>query len=180
MVHAGCVFLAGIHPSRTWMSGSLESVRWNTCVHRLELSLYSHPRVSFSREWNQNPWWLLGEISCYLRIRGGLNTPRGITQDSKPYTLLRDSKPYTIPQDSKHYTLPIELLQPHQTCWWTLGLPGHPGRQRAIKTGSNLILSLQRGLGSEHLLERWWLLFSGMLTAFCRGLHWKCLTVNGE
>ena len=27
MVHAGCVFVAGIHPSRTCMSGSLESVR---------------------------------------------------------------------------------------------------------------------------------------------------------
>ena len=42
MVHAGCVFAAGIHPSRTWMSGSFESVRWNACVHRLHLSLHSH------------------------------------------------------------------------------------------------------------------------------------------
>ena len=32
MVHAGSVFAAGIHPSRTWTSGSLESVRWNACV----------------------------------------------------------------------------------------------------------------------------------------------------
>ena len=24
------------------MSGSFESVRWNACVHRLDLSLYSH------------------------------------------------------------------------------------------------------------------------------------------
>ena len=40
MVHAGCTFVTGIHPSRTWMSGSLESVRWDTCVHRLELGLY--------------------------------------------------------------------------------------------------------------------------------------------
>ena len=44
MVHAGCVFVAGIHLSRTWMSGSFESVWWNTCVHRLELGLYSHPK----------------------------------------------------------------------------------------------------------------------------------------
>ena len=43
MVHAGCVFVAGIHLSRTWMSGSFESVRWNACVHRLDLSLHSHP-----------------------------------------------------------------------------------------------------------------------------------------
>ena len=42
MVHAGCVFLAGIHLSRTWMSGSFGSVQWNACVHRLDVSLYSH------------------------------------------------------------------------------------------------------------------------------------------
>ena len=26
------------------MSGSFESVKWNACVHRLDLSLYSHPK----------------------------------------------------------------------------------------------------------------------------------------
>ena len=26
------------------MSGSFESVRWNACVHRLDLGLYSHPK----------------------------------------------------------------------------------------------------------------------------------------
>ena len=45
MVHAGCVFVASIHPSRTIMSGSFQSVRWNACVHRLDLGLYSHPRL---------------------------------------------------------------------------------------------------------------------------------------
>ena len=44
MVHAGCVFIAGIHPSRTWMSGSFESVWWNACVNRLDLGLYSHQK----------------------------------------------------------------------------------------------------------------------------------------
>ena len=44
MVHAECVFIAGIYPFRTWTSGSLESVRWNACVHRLDLGLYSHPK----------------------------------------------------------------------------------------------------------------------------------------
>ena len=38
------VFVAGIHPSRTWMAGSMESVRWVACVHRLDLSLNSHPK----------------------------------------------------------------------------------------------------------------------------------------
>ena len=44
VVHAGCVFVAGLHPSRTWMSESLESVQWNACVHRLDLGLHSHPK----------------------------------------------------------------------------------------------------------------------------------------
>ena len=26
------------------MSGSFESVQWNACMHRLDLSLYSHPQ----------------------------------------------------------------------------------------------------------------------------------------
>ena len=38
MVHAGCVFVASIYPSRIWMSGSFESVRWNACVHGLDHS----------------------------------------------------------------------------------------------------------------------------------------------
>ena len=44
MVHAGYVFVVGIHSSSTWMSGSLESVRWNACVHGPDLGLYSHPK----------------------------------------------------------------------------------------------------------------------------------------
>ena len=44
MVSAGRVFVAGIHPSRTWTSGSFESVWWNACVRRLDLGLYSHPK----------------------------------------------------------------------------------------------------------------------------------------
>ena len=44
MVHVECVFVAGIHSYRTSLSGSLESVRWNARVHRLDLGLYSHPK----------------------------------------------------------------------------------------------------------------------------------------
>ena len=36
MVHAGCIFVAGIHLSRTWMLGSFGFMRWNSCVHRLD------------------------------------------------------------------------------------------------------------------------------------------------
>ena len=52
MVRAGCVFVAGIHPSRTWTSGSFESVRWNACAHRLDLGLYSHPKEF----WGNGVW----------------------------------------------------------------------------------------------------------------------------
>ena len=60
MVRAGCVFVAGIHPSRTWTSGSFESVQWNACVHRLDLGLYSHPKEFFG-EWSLNPCELQGK-----------------------------------------------------------------------------------------------------------------------
>ena len=55
MVRAGCDFVAGIHPSTTWMSGSSQSVQWNACVHRLDHGLYSPPKEIF-RVWCQNPW----------------------------------------------------------------------------------------------------------------------------
>ena len=70
-LHGGCmlgVFVAGIHPSRTWMSGSFVSVWWNACVHRLDLGLYSHPKVFL--EWSQNPCWLQGKNPLYWRLRG--------------------------------------------------------------------------------------------------------------
>ena len=44
VVDTGCTFVAIIQPSGTLMSECFESVRWNACVHRLDLSLYSHPK----------------------------------------------------------------------------------------------------------------------------------------
>ena len=32
------------------MSGSFESVRWNACVHTLDLGLYSHPEEFLGNE----------------------------------------------------------------------------------------------------------------------------------
>ena len=66
MVRAGCVFAAGIHPSRTWTSGSFESVWWNAWVHRLDLGLYSHPK-EFLGEWSLNPCSLQGENPLYRK-----------------------------------------------------------------------------------------------------------------
>ena len=50
MVHGGCVFVAGIHPSRTWMSRSFESMGGNACMHRLDFGLYSHPKEVWGME----------------------------------------------------------------------------------------------------------------------------------
>ena len=44
MAQTGCVSGAGIHPFRTWVSGSSESAWWNAIVHRPDLGLYSHPK----------------------------------------------------------------------------------------------------------------------------------------
>ena len=44
MVHAGCGFVAGIHPSTKWTSGSTEIMRFNACVRKLDLGLYSHAK----------------------------------------------------------------------------------------------------------------------------------------
>ena len=44
MAYAWCIFVAGNHPSRTRMSESFQSVWCNACVHRLDLSLCSHPK----------------------------------------------------------------------------------------------------------------------------------------
>ena len=32
------------------MSGSFQSVPWNACVHRIDLSLYSHPKEFWGME----------------------------------------------------------------------------------------------------------------------------------
>ena len=50
----GVFFVASIQPSRTQMSGSFESMRWNACVHRLHLSLCSHPKEFWENK-SQNP-----------------------------------------------------------------------------------------------------------------------------
>ena len=39
------VLAASLHLSWTWMSGYFQSERWNSCMHRLDFSLYSHPKA---------------------------------------------------------------------------------------------------------------------------------------
>ena len=87
MVHAGRVFVAGIHLSRTWMSGSFESMRWNACVHRLDLGLYSHPKELWgsgvrTQDDSKRKITFTGKI-----LRGGSSLRCCIKQDSQPHTL---------------------------------------------------------------------------------------------
>ena len=89
-VHTGCVFVAGIHQSRTWMSGSFVSVQWNACVHRLDHGLYSHPKEfwGYGVRAHVNS---KGKIpSTEKNLPGGRSNPRRcIKQDSEPSTLPR-------------------------------------------------------------------------------------------
>ena len=88
MVHAGCVFGAVNHPSRTWTSGSFECVPWNACVHRLDLGLYSHPKESLGsgiRIHIKSKGKILS--TGKILTRGESNSRRCIKQDSKPNTL---------------------------------------------------------------------------------------------
>ena len=84
----GVCFVAGIHPSRIRMSRCFESVRWNACVHRLDLGLYSHPK----KFWGNGDRTLAntkGKIPSTGKIlhREGLIPQHCIKQDSKPKTL---------------------------------------------------------------------------------------------
>ena len=94
-MHAGCVFVAGNYTSRMWRSESFKSARWNACVNRLDLSLYSHPKA----------FWGNG-------VRTHVNSKGKIPSTGK--NLLREeSNPRCcIKQDSEPNTLPTELFWP--------------------------------------------------------------------
>ena len=84
----GVLFYANIHLSRTWMSGSFDSVQWNACVHRLDLYLYSHLKEFWGNgvrtHVNSN-----GKSPLLEKIlpREGSNPQCCIQQDSEPNTL---------------------------------------------------------------------------------------------
>ena len=88
MVHAGCV-VAGIHLSRTWMSGSFESMRWNAWVHRLD-PVYTERVLG---EWNQNLCQHQGKYALYRRLRGGWK-PRHCRTASPTHCRSSYSGPY--------------------------------------------------------------------------------------
>ena len=69
-------------------TGSFESVRWNVCVHRLDLGIYSQPK-EFGGKGVRTHVNSKGKIPCNGKIlpREGSNPPCCITQDNEPNTL---------------------------------------------------------------------------------------------
>ena len=113
MVHAGCVFAAGIHPSRTRLSGTFESERWNACIHRLYLGLYSHPKEFWGNgvRTHVNSKGKKIPFTGKILLRGGWN-PR-----------------YCIKQDSEPKTQPTELYQPHSIIFCAVKVVERSDRQ---------------------------------------------------
>ena len=70
------------------MSGSFESVRWNTYVHRLDLGLYSHLK-EFLGNGVRTHINSKGKIPLTgtILLRGAWNPRRCIMKDSQPNTL---------------------------------------------------------------------------------------------
>ena len=104
MVRAGCVFVAGIHLSRTWTSGSFESVRWNACMHRLDLGLYSHPK-EFLGEWSLNPCLLHGKNPLYRKCPQRRIEPTTLWTASPSTTSWAIPAPSPIPSIMSMHTL---------------------------------------------------------------------------
>ena len=76
-LHGWCMLgeflLLAFHLSRTWMSGSFESVRWNyVCVHRLDLSLYSHPQE-----------FLRNGVRTHVNCKGKIPSVRKISPEKR-------------------------------------------------------------------------------------------------
>ena len=71
------------------MSGSFESVRWNACVHKLDLDLYSHLKEFWGKE-----------VRTHVNSKGKIpskrkkNLPRGVSNPRR--CIKQDSDPNTI------------------------------------------------------------------------------------
>ena len=129
MVHAGCVFVAGIHLSRTWMSGSFESVRWNARVHWSDLGLFSHPSEFLGGRCGEGGGGGMDWVRTHVNSKGkkipstvkilpwgGSNRQHCIKQDSQPNMLpMSNSGPdpqHCIKQDSEPNMLPMSYSSP--------------------------------------------------------------------
>ena len=125
MVHAGGVFVASIHPSWTWMSGSFESMWWNACEHRLDLGLYSHMK-EFWKNRVRTPANSKGKNPLCQGLRGGSNSQHRSMQDSELNTILSHSvpppPPPTNPPTSSDVTIVVLLLNKEPSIMWQIYL----------------------------------------------------------
>ena len=92
------------------MSGSFESVQWNACVHRLDLSLYySHPKEF----WGNGIRTHVNSTKQIL-LRGGSNPQNYITQDSEPNTLPAELFRPIDNSNSEYFSISL-FPHPHST-----------------------------------------------------------------
>ena len=161
MLHPGCIFVAGFHPSRTWMSGSLESVRWNACVHRLRLGLYSHPK-----EFSGNG------VRTHVNSKGkipstGKNRFRGapwsaFRLDNCELVVHHEHAPWRLMRQREHYL--FMLVVAHCLTWATIGV--------MVSTSAFLISAFHQYKGAGSSLS-WGLNFGALVC----GIIWSASLV---
>ena len=71
MVHAGCVVLADIHQSRTWMSGLYESMQWNARVRPQRFQVRRWQYISSSPPWVHSPYNIPTTVIPYRLVHHG-------------------------------------------------------------------------------------------------------------
>ena len=135
------VFVAGIHLSRTWMSGSFEFTWWNACEHRLDLGLYSHLKELEGMESEPMLTPVQGKISLYWK-----NSPQRRIEP----TMLHQAR-----QWSQHITNELFQPLPHSAkciksffLWWWCCVDG------LTKTCVCVSACLLRNMNA-HLVYQW-------------------------
>ena len=137
MEHAGYVFVASIHPSRSWMSGSFKSVLCNARARRQDLGLYSH-----SKE-----FWGKG-VRTHVHSKGKIPSTGGSEEDRT-----RNAASLKTGQRAQH------------TMDWTIPAPPplSPPPPPPSLHHSNSIAALQGGTSCPHVgtsgsqaTTEWW------------------------
>ena len=109
---ACCIFVVGIHPSRTWLSGSFVSVRWNVCQHRLHLGLYSYLKEFWGNGVRTHE---ISKGKILSTVGSGKSNPqRFIRQDSEPNTLYYQSSSGSCTECPATSRYTKECLAPQQ------------------------------------------------------------------
>ena len=141
MVCAGCVFVAGIHPSRAWTSGSFESMRWNLCM-----CAQTRPRFILSSE----------------RVLGGMEFEPMLTPREKsplPENVPRGgSNPRRCGQRAQ--ALPTELFGPRHVIWGDSSAIKFDRIFSSVGLGSSVSLTVISRMNLSTVF--WFVLFCGL------------------